>query len=91
MAGLDALAMPGDHQLDNASAALALLEATGNGDVIIRERINDSLGSVAVPGRQERLSSRGRQWLLDGAHNEDGARALGPAGLVQRQRLLLLV
>ena len=76
VAGLAAPRLRGMHQLDNASAALALLEATGRGDLLSRERIDRALPNADLPGRLQRVDARGRRWLLDGAHNPAGAIAL---------------
>ena len=91
--GLAPLQMRGDHQLDNAAAALALLEAVGLQDQLCTASVNAALPTLQVAGRQELLVRRDRYWLMDGAHNEEGARALGDrlAALKQCQRALLVV
>ena len=76
---LRAPALGGDHQIDNAAAVLALVEALGPAALLDRERVNRALGGVTLPGRLQRVVARGRRWLLDGAHNPAGAAALGAA------------
>jgi dihydrofolate synthase/folylpolyglutamate synthase len=75
------LGLVGDHQVVNAAAALGCrpwLEKAGwrlPGAAVL-----EGLRSVCWPGRFECLGERG-EWILDGAHNPDGIRAL--AGTVR--------
>ncbi|MBW3575615.1 MAG: bifunctional folylpolyglutamate synthase/dihydrofolate synthase [Actinobacteria bacterium] len=67
------LPLHGEHQGDNAAAALAAVEAFF-GRPVDDDVLREGLAGVAVPGRFEVV---GRQPLvvLDGAHNPDGCRA----------------
>jgi len=72
------LALRGRHQLQNATAAVRLLEeltATGTASVPA-DAIRVALEDVVWPGRLERTTWRGHEVLVDGAHNPAGARAL---------------
>ena len=68
-------ALPGAHQLANAAAVLALLEAAGFADLLQPGRINDTLAGLRLDGRMQRLDSDPR-WLFDVAHNPAAAAAL---------------
>jgi dihydrofolate synthase/folylpolyglutamate synthase len=72
------LALRGRHQIDNAMAAVRLLEEmTAAGLVSLPgEAIRIGLEDVVWPGRLEAATWRGRDVLVDGAHNPAGARAL---------------
>ena len=66
----------GKHGAENA--ALAVLAALRLG--ISEDAIQNGAAQTRWPGRLELLAfTRGRRVLLDGAHNPDGARALGEA------------
>lgn len=67
-----ALAIEGEHQRDNAAAALVAARELGIGE----EAIAAGLGAATIAGRLERLQLGGVEIILDGAHNVDGARAL---------------
>jgi len=73
---LQALPLTGTHQLDNAAAVLALLEAVGIDELLQTERVNAAFASLSLPGRQQRIERHARRWLLDGAHNAAGAASL---------------
>ena len=73
---LDPPALTGQHQLDNAAAVLALVEAVGDGILLERDTINAAMASVALSGRLQLVRARQRRWLLDGAHNVAGASSL---------------
>ncbi len=62
------LGLPGEHQVDNARVAAALGERLG----VLPDAISRGLASVRWPGRLERIGP----YLLDAAHNPDGAVAL---------------
>ncbi len=79
VSGLAAPGLRGEHQLDNASAVFALLEASGLKSLLQRECIDEALSPLGLPGRLQRIEARGLRWLLDGAHNPAGALALGDA------------
>ncbi|MDY6917262.1 MAG: folylpolyglutamate synthase/dihydrofolate synthase family protein [Chloroflexota bacterium] len=61
----------GDHQLENASAAVGALEVLG----VAPEHIVAGLARVKWPGRLEVLRER-PLFLVDGAHNDDSAMRL---------------
>jgi dihydrofolate synthase/folylpolyglutamate synthase len=63
--------LAGEHQRWNAALAVAAVRAVGIS--LSEERMAAALGAVRWPGRFERL---GGGVVLDGAHNEDGVRAL---------------
>ena len=65
------LGLAGEHQIENALAAIAALDALG----VAPERIESGLRETRWPGRLE-FSSGDPRVLLDAAHNPDGARAL---------------
>lgn len=66
------LPLHGSHQVDNASIALAAVEAFFDRG-IDEELIRQGFGSVNVPGRFE-IVHREPTIVLDAAHNLDGAR-----------------
>ena len=74
--GLEPLTLEGAHQVDNASAVLALLEAAGQTDLLEPARINRGLAAVHIAGRLEHVNAAQRNWILDGAHNPAGAQSL---------------
>ncbi|HLR46979.1 MAG TPA: cyanophycin synthetase, partial [Deinococcales bacterium] len=69
------VALPGPYQLDNAALAALAARELGADDTALTE------GAAAVrwPGRFETVRAADRSWLLDGAHNPAGARALKAA------------
>ncbi|MCU1489731.1 MAG: folC [Acidimicrobiaceae bacterium] len=71
------LALHGPHQGENASVALAAVEAFF-GSPLDAEVVAEAFASVRVPGRLEVMARRPLV-LLDGAHNVAGAQALGAA------------
>jgi dihydrofolate synthase/folylpolyglutamate synthase len=71
------LALPGRHQRDNARVAACVLQTIdGLGFQVGTDAIRTALRGVQWPGRLERLSLAGTEFVLDAAHNPDGARAL---------------
>jgi dihydrofolate synthase/folylpolyglutamate synthase len=68
--------LPGEFQVTNAAAVLALLEAAGLSGDLNAETINAVLPNVAVAGRLERASIDGVEWIVDVAHNPAAAEAL---------------
>ncbi len=71
------LALAGRHQRDNAAVAVALLEQLRDQAIAVPDdAIRAGLTKASWPGRLERTSHRGREVLLDAAHNPAGARAL---------------
>jgi dihydrofolate synthase/folylpolyglutamate synthase len=76
-----ALALHGAHQRENAKVAcvvarLAFGAHSGAGGHAVEPAILDGLARVRWPGRLERIAARGTSFLLDAAHNPDGAEAL---------------
>jgi dihydrofolate synthase/folylpolyglutamate synthase len=65
----------GRHQARNLAAAALAARAWGVG----WDAVADGAASVRWPGRLERIDAHGCRWLLDGAHNPAGARALAAA------------
>ena len=74
------ISMAGRHQIDNARAALAALNIMEmNGDIVLgREALYEGFKAAKQIGRFETMSAEGETPLIiiDGAHNEDGAKAL---------------
>lgn len=71
------LSLLGEHQLQNATTAIAAIDALGkSGKIdICASLLRDSLERVFVPGRLE-LTRMSPPVVLDGAHNGDSAAAL---------------
>lgn len=65
------IALPGEHQVENALTAIAALDAVG----VPGEAIARGLESVEWPARLEWLDTK-PEVLLDSAHNPAGARSL---------------
>jgi dihydrofolate synthase/folylpolyglutamate synthase len=77
LAQTTALALAGRHQQGNAAvAACVLREVDRLGFPVDRDAIRTGLGDVRWPARLERISAGAAAFLLDAAHNPDGARAL---------------
>ncbi len=72
------LNLRGRHQMGNASTAIHLAETLAtHGLPISASAMVSGIGNTDWPGRLERVKTRsGRDLLLDGAHNPDGARSL---------------
>lgn len=72
------LALPGRHQVDNAITTVRALETVHDCGVasVDEAAIRTALADVRWPGRLDWRMWRGREVLIDGAHNPDGARAL---------------
>jgi len=75
LAGLDRPALAGEHQIGNAAAVLALLEAVGLTELLEVGIVNRSMGQLHLDGRMQEIDA-GALWLLDVAHNPAAARAL---------------
>jgi dihydrofolate synthase/folylpolyglutamate synthase len=90
--GLTMPSLTGRFQLQNASAVLALLEATAEDDLLTREAVSRALQGVAVPGRFQWLGAD-RRWLLDVAHNPHAAAGLADSlsGLEPRRPVTAIV
>lgn len=65
--------MNGRHQIKNASVAIRALEVI---DEIEESALREALRSVNNPGRFEVLEYEGMRVVMDGAHNESGAKNL---------------
>jgi dihydrofolate synthase/folylpolyglutamate synthase len=72
------LGLRGEHQVQNALVAVRAIEALRDqGWIVSKEAIESGLHAPEWPGRLELVPlPDGKQVLLDGAHNVDGARAL---------------
>jgi dihydrofolate synthase / folylpolyglutamate synthase len=75
------ISLRGRHQADNAAVADAVLDAleTAGLAVVPPEARRSGFGTATWPGRLELLRVKGRDVLLDGAHNPAGAAALATA------------
>lgn len=68
--------MLGKHQLDNASTAIAAIDAlVRSGEAISRRSLEDGLANAYLPGRVELLPGR-PSVVVDGAHNAESLAAL---------------
>ena len=84
------LALQGEHQVDNAGVALAVLRAVQPRLPVSEADLRVALATVRFPGRLEWLAD---DLLIDAAHNSDGAATLARylAGLSRdRGRTLVL-
>jgi dihydrofolate synthase/folylpolyglutamate synthase len=67
----------GDYQQENAATAIAAVETLiDQGVIVSRESIVKGLAQVEWPGRLQVLSRRGKQVVVDGAHNPASVRRL---------------
>lgn len=80
--GLPFPALIGAHQLDNAAAVLAVLEALGARFMVNADAVAAGLERVRLNGRFEVIPGR-PEWILDVAHNPAAAEQLA-ATLAQR-------
>ena len=64
----------GDIQLHNATVAYAALELAGA--IQKRSEIESGFAKAYLPGRFQRITFRGKSFVLDGAHNADSASVL---------------
>lgn len=72
----DDFPLPGEHQRMNATVALAAINSI-NAIIPVSDRaIAEGLRTVRWAGRLQMVQRGGCQFLLDGAHNADGARTL---------------
>lgn len=69
------LSMLGEHQLKNASTAIAAMDALHEHKAVSIRELDHAIERVFVPGRMEILS-KAPYVVLDGAHNGDSAKAL---------------
>ena len=79
--GVTRIGLRGRHQAANVAVADALLDALDEAGIadIPPEARRRGYADARWPGRLELLDVRGRDVLLDGAHNPAGARALAEA------------
>jgi dihydrofolate synthase/folylpolyglutamate synthase len=75
--------LDGRHQQDNAAAVLALLEALALRDCLTPSVVSAALAAMRLPGRLE-VRPGSPAIVLDVAHNEDSAAALGEFLRAQR-------
>lgn len=69
--------MPGNHQMENASGAIAAWDAHSQlGLCATDSAIREGVENAFLPGRFERVEASGRIWILDGAHTPVAASAL---------------
>lgn len=77
------ISMAGDHQVENAVTALGtlvFLREIGSLDITSRS-IEEGFAKAVNPGRMEVLSYD-PLWIIDGAHNQAGAKALADSVLM---------
>ncbi len=75
-----ALPLAGEHQKLNAALALATVEVLQKRIPVSEEKIREGLASVNWPGRLQLIEKPdGQKFLLDGAHNVAGVKALRAA------------
>jgi dihydrofolate synthase/folylpolyglutamate synthase len=87
------LPLLGDYQAVNAACAVAALECYAGGPRYLSfSEVEKGLGQVRSPGRLE-VVSLNPLLMLDGAHNEDGARHLAQvlANDIDYERLILVL
>ncbi|MGI5838139.1 MAG: bifunctional folylpolyglutamate synthase/dihydrofolate synthase [bacterium] len=87
------LSLAGAHQLRNAATAVGIIDALSrSGTDIDAEAVAKGLAAVTWPGRLE-IVQHNPTVVLDGAHNPDGARALGRAlrNAFRYERLILVL
>ncbi len=73
---LPAPAVPGAAARGNVATALAALVQLPEGAGADPAAVARLLGGIRVPGRLERITAGSLEWLLDVAHNADGAQEL---------------
>jgi dihydrofolate synthase / folylpolyglutamate synthase len=73
------LSLAGEHQKTNASVALATIRALQDTIRVPPSALTEALTHTFWPGRLQQVQIRGSTFLLDGAHNPDGARTLTDA------------
>lgn len=66
--------IPGHIQPHNAALAAAAMDASGS--TRSEDAIVNGINGASIPGRFQRISARGREWILDGAHNAAAAEEL---------------
>ncbi|NPV71902.1 MAG: bifunctional folylpolyglutamate synthase/dihydrofolate synthase [Firmicutes bacterium] len=87
------IALLGRHQQANAATAVACLELLSEIGACVDERsIRGALAGVRWPGRLE-IMSRSPVVVVDGAHNQDGARVLSAAirDIIPHRRMVMVI
>jgi dihydrofolate synthase/folylpolyglutamate synthase len=87
------IALLGRHQQGNAATAVAALEVLSSAGVRVPEHaVRRGLATVKWPGRLE-VISRSPLIVIDGAHNQDGARVLAAAirDILPHDRMVLVI
>ena len=74
---LPGLALTGEFQRSNAAGVIALLEAAGLERATKSALVAETLPSVTLKGRSQRVIHDGVEWLFDVAHNPAAAQVLG--------------
>ncbi len=75
LSDLERPSLQGEHQIENAAAVLALIEAAGLVDLLDRRVVNKALTHLHLDARMQCIDADVR-WLLDVAHNPAAAAAL---------------
>jgi dihydrofolate synthase/folylpolyglutamate synthase len=73
--GLERPALPGEHQIGNAAAVIAMLEATGFVELLREDLVSETLTQLRLDARAQRIFAQ-TNWMLDAAHNPAAATAL---------------
>ncbi len=81
---LDLPALPGEAQLQNAAAVLAVVEALNLDDLLTPDVAGEALARATLEGRFQIVEKQCR-WILDVAHNPGAAQVL--ADLLERQEI----
>ena len=67
----------GDHQIENASIALAFAEIIYHKNIYLNfKKVGYAIKETSWPGRLEILNYKNNTIILDGSHNIDGAKKL---------------
>lgn len=69
-------ALAGGRQVGNAAAVLAVLEALASRLPVSHKALAQGLEGVALPGRFQRITAAGVEWIFDVAHNAAAAATL---------------
>lgn len=90
--GLRPPALSGPIQLQNAAAALAVVEALGLDRVLTSDRVDAALSGLQLPGRFQEVVA-GCHWILDVGHNPAAGKVLAGrlAGRRTHGRLIAVV
>ena len=69
--------LAGDHQMENAATAIAIVETLSKNSGVIRPGdVIEGLRCVSWPGRFQSMAYRNRRLVVDGAHNPDSVARL---------------